>query len=82
MTKHTSISLGDHFTSFIDQKITQGRFASASEIVRAGLRLLEEHENKVETLRNALIEGEESGPARKFEAKKFLASVKKRKKSG
>ncbi len=82
MAKHTSISLGEHFTSFIDQQIAQGRFDSASEIVRAGLRLLEEHESKVQALRSALIEGEESGPARKFEVDKFLSSVKKRKKNG
>lgn len=82
MAKHTSFSLGEHFTKFIDQKVSQGRFGSASEIVRAGLRLLEERENKVEALRSALIEGEESGPARKFEVDKFLSSVKKRKKNG
>ncbi|MFQ5451862.1 MAG: type II toxin-antitoxin system ParD family antitoxin [Nitrospinaceae bacterium] len=82
MAKHTSISLGDHFTNFIDRQVSQGRYGSASEIVRAGLRMLEEHESKVEALRSALIEGEESGPARKFEADKFLSSVKKRKKNG
>ena len=82
MAKHTSISLGDHFSNFIEQQITHGRFDSASEIVRAGLRLLEEHENKVEALRSALVEGEESGPAKKFEVDKFLSSVKKRKKNG
>ena len=82
MAKHTSISLGEHFTSFIDLQIAQGRFGSASEIVRAGLRLLEEHESKVQALRSALIEGEESGPARKFEVDKFLSSVNKRKRNG
>jgi len=82
MAKHTSISLGEHFTGFIDQQISQGRFGSASEIVRAGLRLLEEHESRVQALRSALIEGEESGPARKFEVDKFLSSVKKRKRNG
>lgn len=79
MAKHTSISLGEHFTDFIDRQVSHGRYGSASEIVRAGLRMLEEHENKVEALRSALIEGEESGPARKFEVGKFLSSVKKRK---
>lgn len=79
MAKHTSFSLGEHFTHFIDQQISQGRYGSASEIVRAGLRMLEEHESKVETLRSALIEGENSGPAKKFEADKFLSSVKKKK---
>ena len=82
MAKHTSISLGEHFTDFIDQQVSQGRFGSASEIVRAGLRMLEEHESKVAALRSALIAGEESGPARKFKADKFLSSMKKRKKSG
>jgi len=82
MAKHTSISLGDHFSNFIEQQVAHGRFDSASEIVRAGLRLLEEHENKVEALRSALIEGEVSGPARKFEVNKFLSVVKKRKKNG
>ncbi|MDA0691814.1 MAG: type II toxin-antitoxin system ParD family antitoxin [Nitrospinae bacterium] len=82
MSKNTSISLGEHFNNFIEQQVSQGRYGSASEIVRAGLRLLEEHENKVQALRSALIAGEESGPARKFAVDKFLSSVKKRKKNG
>ncbi len=63
MGKNTSISLGDHFNEFIDEEISQGRFASASEVVRAGLRLLEEHEMKLQALRSALIAGEVSGAA-------------------
>ena len=62
MSKNTSISLGDHFSRFVDQQLEQGRYGSASEVVRAGLRLLEEHEAKVEALRRALIEGEEFRP--------------------
>ena len=61
MQKNTSITLGSHFDAFIAQQIETGRFASASETVRAGLRLLEEHEVKVAALRRALQEGEESG---------------------
>jgi len=63
MPRNTSVTLGEHFEGFIADKIEQGRFESKSEAVRAGMRLLEEHEKKVEVLNRALIEGEESGDA-------------------
>lgn len=63
MQKNTSVTLGKHYENFISQQIVQGRFGSASETIRAGLRLLEERETKLSLLRRALVEGEESGTA-------------------
>lgn len=72
MPKNTSVSLGDHFTSFIDTQVQAGRYGSASDVVRAGLRLLEEHEARVKALQDALIAGEDSGPARPFDPDAFI----------
>jgi antitoxin ParD1/3/4 len=63
MQKNTSVSLGAHYEKFISQQVVHGRFGSASETIRAGLRLLEERETKQYLLRQALIKGEESGTA-------------------
>lgn len=63
MPKNTSISLGEHFDRFIAKQITEGRYASTSEVVRAALRLLEDNEQKITTLRKLLEEGENSGTA-------------------
>lgn len=60
MARNTSVSLGDHFASFIDQQVNEGRYGSASDVIRAALRLLEEREAKLTALRHALIEGENS----------------------
>lgn len=75
MGKNTSFALGDHFASFIETKIEEGRYGSASDVVRAGLRLLEEQEAKLEALRAALIAGEESGPGEKFDVEAFLTEM-------
>lgn len=63
MAKNTSITLGPHFEAFIAKRLKNGRYGSASEVVRAGLRLLETSETKLETLRILLAEGEKSGLA-------------------
>jgi antitoxin ParD1/3/4 len=75
MSKNTSISLGEHFNSFIEEQIASGRFASASEVIRTGLRLLEDNEAKLAKLREALQEGLDSGPAEPFDLNEFLAEM-------
>ena len=81
MGRNTSISLGNHFESFIEQSVNDGRFNNASEVVRAGLRLLEDEENKILTLRKAINDGIVSGRAVDFDAKKHLDVLKARRKS-
>jgi antitoxin ParD1/3/4 len=63
MTKNTSISLGSHFESFIHAQITSGRYGNTSEVVRAGLRLLEEHEQKLAELRSPTSNRDTKGDA-------------------
>lgn len=63
MAKNTSFILGNHFDAFVAAKVQSGRYANATDVIRSGLRLLEEHEQKVEALRQSLIEGEQSGVA-------------------
>ena len=72
MSRNTSITLGDHFADFVDEQVTSGRYSSASDVVRAGLRLLEAEEARLEALRAALIEGETSGAARPLDVEAFL----------
>jgi antitoxin ParD1/3/4 len=67
MSKNTSIVLGEEQNHFIQAQIKKGRFGSASEAMRAGLRLLEEQELKIEYLRTAIIKGEKSGPSNTFQ---------------
>lgn len=75
MSRNTSITLGDHFAEFIDQQVEDGRYSTASEVVRAGLRLLEEQELKLQALRAAIMEGEESGSPEPFDVDEFLAEM-------
>ncbi len=76
MPRNTSISLGDHFAGFIDAQVKAGRYGSASDVVRAGLRLLEEHEIKVRALQETLIAGEQSGEPRSFDGDAFLEKMR------
>ncbi len=73
MTTKTEFVIADYFADFINRQVKGGRYDSASEVVQAGLRLLEEQEARLEALRTALIEGEQSGPATPFDFDEFLA---------
>lgn len=76
MARNTSVSLGDHFTTFIDAQVQTGRYGSASDVVRAGLRLLQEHEARVKALEAALLEGEDSGEPQRFDNEAFKARMR------
>jgi antitoxin ParD1/3/4 len=78
MAKNTSITLGDHFEGFISSQIDAGRYGNVSEVVRASLRLLEEHEQKVEALRQALIDGEASGDGGALDFDEIRSEARKR----
>jgi antitoxin ParD1/3/4 len=73
MTKTTSIALGEHFTDFLAKQVRSGRYGSASEVVRAGLRLLEEREARLADLRAEIDKGEQSGEAQEIDFDAFLA---------
>lgn len=75
MAKNTSILLGDYFDKFISHQIQTGRFSSASEVVRAALRLLEQEESKKNELIKELRKGEKSGFVENFDRKKFVKSL-------
>jgi antitoxin ParD1/3/4 len=80
MGKNTSISLGNHFESFIEHSLSKGRFTNASEVVRAGLRLLEEEENRLLVLKNVIQEGINSGRVDNFNPNNHLEILKAKKK--
>ncbi|WP_416308064.1 type II toxin-antitoxin system ParD family antitoxin [Neptunicella sp. SCSIO 80796] len=63
MAKNTSISLGNHFDQFVAQQVADGRYGSVSEVIRAGLRKLEDEEQKLKTLRSLIQDGIASGTA-------------------
>lgn len=76
MSRNTSVSLGDHFDEFVDDQISTGRFKNASELIWAGLKLLEEEESKKLALKKAINEDIESGVAVNFDPKKHLGKLK------
>lgn len=79
MGRSTSISLGNYFEDFVRNQTSSGRYKNASEVIRAGLRLLEERENKIEALRKEIQKGLDSGIAEDFDPDKFLKELKAKK---
>ena len=77
--KTTSVALGPHFEDFIQASILSGRYNNASEVVRSGLRLLEDQEQKIAALRTAIEEGLTSGCVEDFDSKAYLQEMKVRK---
>jgi len=76
MSKNTSVSLGNYFDDFIQSRITTGRYKNASEVIRAGLRLLEEEESRYTALKKALQEGIDSGIVDDFNPEEHLQQLK------
>ena len=76
MSKNTSITLGNYFEDFVQKRISAGRYKNASEVIRAGLRLLEEEEDKVAALKQAIQEGIDSGIVEDFKPDQFLQNLK------
>ncbi|NLE98886.1 MAG: type II toxin-antitoxin system ParD family antitoxin [Propionibacterium sp.] len=74
MAHNTSISLDEHFAKFLSQEVASGRYRSASEVVRAALRLLEDRETQLAALREELAAGEQSGAPEVFDFDAFIAS--------
>jgi antitoxin ParD1/3/4 len=79
MQRNTSVSLGNYFEDFVENRIIKGRYKNASEVIRAGLRLLEEEENRISALKDAIQEGIDSGIAKNFNPKKHLENLKAQK---
>ena len=77
--KTTSVALGPHFEDFIQASISSGRYNNASEVVRSGLRLLEDQEQKMAALRSAIEEGMNSSIVEDFDSREFLQQMKARK---
>lgn len=79
LSKNTSVTLGDHLAGFVEGQVSAGRYGNASEVVRAGLRLLEERETQHQALRAAIKEGIDSGPSERVD---LAAFVRRRRVSG
>jgi len=78
MNKPVQVTVSDQAASFVSREVESGRFETADEVVEAGLRMLEEEQMKIERLRELLIEGENSGPARYVDREEFLFRMREK----
>jgi antitoxin ParD1/3/4 len=76
MRRNTSVALGNYFEDFVENRVSEGRYKNASEVIRAGLRLLEEEENKIKVLKISIQEGIDSGIAKDFHPERHLELLK------
>ncbi|MCO5239652.1 MAG: type II toxin-antitoxin system ParD family antitoxin [Chitinophagaceae bacterium] len=77
--KNTSISLGDYFDQFVSSQVSAGRYKNVSEVIRAGLRLLEDEESKITALRAAIQKGLNSPRVENFDFDENLKRLKSEK---
>lgn len=77
MAKNTSVTLGPHYEEFIAQMVASGRYATSSEVIRAGLRMIEDYEQRLEVLRREIQKGEESGLVEDFDFDEFMEKMKR-----
>lgn len=78
MARNTSILLGDYFEEFINNQVKSGKYASASEVIRAALRMFELEQTKRAELISDLKKGEKSGFVEDFNKEDFLSSLHKK----
>ena len=78
MSKNTSVTLGGHFENIIGKSIESGRYSSASEIIREGLRFVEEREQKIKILKEDIEAGEKSAYIKNFDPVKHLEKLQQR----
>lgn len=76
MSKNTSISLGNYFEQFVQSQVSAGRYKNVSEVIRAGLRLLEDEESKTIALKNAIQDGLNSPRVENFDFDEHLSNLK------
>ncbi|WP_087116177.1 type II toxin-antitoxin system ParD family antitoxin [Corynebacterium urinipleomorphum] len=77
MAKNTSVTLGPHYEEFIAQMVASGRYATSSEVIRAGLRMIEDYERRLEVLHREIQKGEESGLVEDFDFNEFIEKMKR-----